>query len=134
MKQTNLSGSLFAALLAVLFAGKTFATPHESGSKKAPFAVEIQYISIGAGIDSDLKQKIESLMAPKMLLQKIDYIKISGWGREGESTVCVQFRSYKDTFETYQQVEDLIQQTSSRFTKVELRGDCNRLIISKINE
>lgn len=130
MKTTN----LMVLLIASLFTLGAFAIPHESGSKKAPFAIEIRYISIGTGIDRELKRQIENSLGLKMMTQKIAYIKTSDWGREGESTVCIQFRSYSETTDSFEQIKKLIEQSSEKLTTATLKGDCNSEFITKINE
>lgn len=108
--------------------------PHESGSKKAPFAVEIRYFSIGTGIDNELKEQIENIIGFKGVTQKIEYIRTSGWGREGESTVCVQLKSYKDAIATFEELTQLASQSSKNLTKITLLGDCDPRFVTKNNE
>lgn len=116
--------SKIAGLLLTIAGLNAFAIPHETGGFVVPMAIEIQYVSIGSGIDSEFKGAVDNLLAFKKVSGQISYVKESGWGHEGESTVCIQFNSFNDADATLNEIAALKNTVPSRFTQVRSLGSC----------
>lgn len=114
------------ALVALTLIGlNAFAIPHETGGLVVPMGVEIRYSSIGTGIDSSFKAEVENLLVMKKVTNELKYVKESNWGMEGESTVCLQFYSYSVADQALQQILEVKNKVSSKYTEVRAVGTCD---------
>lgn len=125
----------FAILLAMsALAFNASATPHESGSRRAALAIEIRYMNTGSGIDVDLQEQINVTLDSKKITRKISYIKESDWGHEGESTVCIEFNDFNDTYLTFKEIDALIQQAKTTATQAIKKTSCDPHVVPQPNE
>ncbi len=114
---------LIVVCLMALSAASTFAGPLISGGFMVPAAAKIQFFSPGNGIDHTLKVAIDALIIKakdqRLVLEHTE----TGFGIEGEVTVCILLNDFFAAKEFNQQLIDLVGQ-SQRKTKLEFVSTC----------
>lgn len=112
--------------LATALSTPAFADARESGSRPAAMAVQIRYISIGAGIDGEAAAQINQILDGEKFMHKLEYVKESGWGMEGESTVCAQFLDFSDAYRVEQKIQTVVSASpKARLTEVKRILSCD---------
>ncbi|MES2857542.1 MAG: hypothetical protein V4692_16850 [Bdellovibrionota bacterium] len=121
---------MITAIIATLVS-ITASASRESGSFRVPMGIKIQYISIGSGIDNEAQDRIENLIRTEQAKHTVQYIKTSDWGMEGESTVCVQFKSFNDSLRVSETLLPIA--AEYKYTKASLVGTCDSVGNAKVD-
>ncbi len=77
-------------------------------------AVEIQFVSIGTGIDLATKTLVESKIRQADENNLIAKQTTNGWGLEGEVTICLQFAAPETHAQYLTEFKDLAEQGNSK--------------------
>lgn len=124
------------AILMMVFCAFSFSAlaglPAPQQQRRAPLAIEIRHSSIGTGIDVKTYKEVNLLLTLLTIHGKIDYVKTSGWGMEGESTQCVQFKDARFTSAAYAEMAPLVK--GSRLTTAKIILDCDPSVKPEPNE
>lgn len=81
--------------------------------------LKVDFASIGTGIDSDVLQRVDSLLSGDTGVSTVDRKR---WGLEGETTLCVDTRTDADTTRLFGAVKATFPATSSKPISVETRS------------
>ena len=102
-----------AALAVLLLAGCAATPPPLADTPEASSAcdVEVSFGSYAMGVDGDLKTRILAVIASADGVESSDERR---WGREGESTVCIQTASARAADRLFNDIAALIPETSPR--------------------
>lgn len=114
----------FAILVAV--AALSYQSFAESNARRAATAVQVRYLNVNSGIDSDAQNHINRILDREKNRQTLEYIKESAWGKDGEVTLCVQFIDFQNAYRVGQQIEDWVKTSKlSQFTEVKRILSCD---------
>lgn len=139
MKLTNklskklvfLSSIALPAATAVSYAGPQIPGQMVSSGRKAPAAVAIHFASFGEGIDRLAKVAIDQLILRYQVSGDVTTVKDLFWGREGETSVCVQFNSLKVFGEAEKEIAEIVElsQLNGDITNSNVLHTCENLTV-----
>ncbi len=93
-----------AVLTAALFTAACVAPPAPAAGASAACDLKVEFASIGTGIDPDVLEKVDALLAGDTGISTIDR---KQWGREGEITLCVDTKTDADAARLFGAVKRL---------------------------
>lgn len=108
-----------AGLLALLLSACAAPAAVEPPAAEAECDLKVEFASIGTGIDSDVLQKVDALLANDTSVAKVDRQR---WGLEGETTLCVDTRTDADADRLFGAVKAIFPATSAKPLRVETRS------------
>lgn len=88
----------------------------ENGGFLVPSAAQISFISPGNGIDQDLKDKVEALVASYQDAGLVRYFTQTRLGMEGETTLCVQLNEIEASRRLNHELVSLVERGDRRTT------------------
>jgi hypothetical protein len=97
----------------------------DPSSKKIAFTVDtctilISYGSYASGINTKLRNDINKIVHNN---KNISDVKISNWGKEGESTTCLIISNKEYAQHLYNQIKNIIPEVSKRsWTAIDMKG------------
>lgn len=101
---------LFAlsALALSILAPTANAGIRENGGFLVPSAAQLNFFSPGNGIDRDLRDAVEALIQEYQAAGLVRYFTKSGYGMEGEVTLCVQLKELEASRRLNQEIQELV--------------------------
>jgi hypothetical protein len=111
--------ALAALLMSPLAAVASHAGERESGGRRAPQAIQIDFNSPGNGIDSATLDQVLALANDEIRSAKLELLTVKPWGREGERTLCLQFADVFYVRTVFARIQEVVKQgnTLSGFNK-----------------
>lgn len=97
----------------------------ESGGRRAPLAIEVVFASIGSGIDFETKKEILALVEQDRLNRKVTVVQEKTWGREGESTLCVEYTNFQDAHAADVEVQKILAKAGKDLTTAKRKLSCS---------
>lgn len=110
---------LRSALLAVFLAGCVAPPAPAPDAAGSGCDLKVEFASIGTGIDGDVLQKVDALLAGD---KGVAGIERERWGREGEITLCVDTKTDADASRLFGQIKPLFPSGKEKPMRVETRA------------
>jgi hypothetical protein len=107
------------ALLALALSACAAPPAEHVATTEAGCDLKVEFASIGTGIDGDVLQKVDALLANDT---GVAAVARERWGKEGEITLCVDTRTGADADRLFGQVKALFPATSQKPLRVERQG------------
>lgn len=104
------------ALLALALSACAAPPAEDVGTTEAACDLKVDFASIGTGIDGDVLQKVDALLAND---KGVAAVERERWGKEGEITLCVDTRTGADADRLFDAVKALFPATSQKPLRVE---------------
>lgn len=121
MKSLIARMSLFGLVIAAAQSG---AVIRENGGFMVPSAAKIEMISIGAGIDTDLKNKAEALILLQSKAGLVEQYVNEIYGFEGETRICVLLNDYDASIALNTQLVELVEAGKPGLSHIEFVASC----------
>jgi hypothetical protein len=114
----------------MMIAISSFAHPAKAGIREnggflVPSAAELNFTSPGNGIDNELKDAVESLVESYQSAGLVRSYKKTGYGREGETKLCVQLSEIEASRRLNRELKELVDR-SERKTNLEFISSCEK--------
>lgn len=107
------------ALLALAVSGCAAPPAEDAATAEAGCDLKVEFASIGAGIDGDVLQKVDALLAND---KGVAAVERERWGLEGETTLCVDTHTGADADRLFDAVKALFPATSQKPLRIERQG------------
>jgi hypothetical protein len=112
--------------VAIALVGSLANAAREGVGFKVPVALQVNFISIGAGIDFELREQVEQLIAEETELGNVVDLRTEHPGFEGETQICVELKTVERVFEVEQKLRELHAQSKTpKLTSISTRGPCH---------
>jgi len=121
MKNAIAVVSLLATLMSTVHA---HAAIRENGGFLVPAAAVLNFVSIGAGVDTELKNQIDTLIQTYKEAGLVQQHTIESRGIEGEIQMCVRLNEYDASKALNTQLETLIQNRPQPLTQLSFTSSC----------
>ncbi|RYZ85317.1 MAG: hypothetical protein EOP06_16495 [Proteobacteria bacterium] len=114
----------------VMIAISSFAHPAKAGIREnggflVPSAAELNFTSPGNGIDNGLKNAVEALVESYHSAGLVHSYKKNGYGREGETKICVQLNEIEASRRLNRELKELVDR-SERKTNLQFISSCEK--------
>jgi len=110
---------LRTVFLALALAGCVAPLAPDAPSPEGGCDLKVEFASIGTGIDGDVLQKVDALLAGD---KGVAGIARERWGREGEITLCVDTKTDADASRLFGQIKPLFPVGKEKPLRVETRA------------
>ncbi len=107
-----------SALLALVLAGCAAPPAPDAAPREGGCDLKVEFASIGTGIDGDVLQKVDVLLAGDTGVARIERER---WGREGEITLCVDTKTDADASRLFGRIKPLFPVGKEKPLRVETR-------------
>jgi len=119
----NYATTLFSLMATLVFSFGSHAVIRENGGFQVPSAAVLNFISIGAGIDKEIKSQVDALIQLRQEAGQVDQYLSQNLGMEGEARICVRLKDYDASVELNTQLDDLVR--SSSLTQIKFTASCH---------